>query len=129
MTRPTDELVTDRSGGFYNISDLNRVGEWIYYLAGLIADAGVAISVTAKRDWTMTDYPTAALMQTYLDDVAACRAGLGVLEGTPELPDSMALLTYSSANNIEKNLAAVEDSINRMLASLWGCGEIGCGET
>lgn len=128
MTRPTYELITDRSGGWYNVSDLNRVGEWIYYLAGLLGDYGYPISVTAKRDWAMTDYPTAALMQTYLADVAAVRAGLGVAESTPVLPESMALLTYIGANNIEITLAAAEDSISRMLASLWGCGEIGCGE-
>ena len=45
-----DALVTDRTAGaYYNASDLNRVGEAMQYVAGLLNGYGYAVSVTGLR--------------------------------------------------------------------------------
>ena len=53
------ENETDK--GFYNASDLNRVGAAVEYIAGRFAALGYDCPVTVKKDWLTSDAPTAAL--------------------------------------------------------------------
>lgn len=48
-------LITDRGPGtFYNVSDLNRVGEAVRYLAKRFTDYGYAVAVSPKADWSIS---------------------------------------------------------------------------
>lgn len=117
--------VTDRTGGYYNASDLNRVGHNVAYLAGLLEMYGYSVPVSPRTDWQVGDIPSLSDMTTYLGDVAALRAAL---YGSVPLPDSMSKLTAEGANNIERLLYEVEQNINRMIASWYYSGELYAGE-
>lgn len=104
-----DALVTNRTAGaYYNASDLNRVGEAMQYVAGLLNGYGYAVSVTGRTDWAMGDIPVQADMDTYLADLAALRGAVAVMSTTPDVPGSMSLLTWQEANDIEKILQDVD---------------------
>ena len=53
-------------------------------------------------------------MDTYLADLSALRGALAVLETTPESPESMELLTWATANDIEKILVDIEALLTSM---------------
>lgn len=113
----TAEELSEWSGdlkGTYNFSDLNRVGEAIWYLAGKFQAAGYAVTVTSRTDWAVGEIPRRADMDTYLADLSALRGALAVLETTPETPESMELLTWGTANNIEKILVDIEALLTSM---------------
>jgi hypothetical protein len=110
-----DTLITDRTGGYYNATDLNRVGGAVQYLADLLASHGYAVSVSPKTDWAIADIPTPAQMAAYLADVEAIK---DKFYGTAPLPGAMDDLTAEGANNIERLLLEVEDAIRRMAATI-----------
>lgn len=115
-TASPTEWLTWLSGmrGAYNVSDLNRVGEAVAYIADRLVNNGIAISVTAKNDWVTTDIPRAAQMVDYLEDIGAIRAALATFSTTPTAPDSMNDLTVGGANDIEKILVDVETLLNNL---------------
>ena len=123
-----DELVFDRTGGYYNAGDLNRVGSALSYLSARLRGYGYSAPVTAKQDWTMADEPTLGQLGAYLADVAAVRGALAVTADTPPTPEDMAGLTWQEANDIEKILADVETLITNMAAAWFYSGEINSGE-
>lgn len=127
-------LITNRTGGYYNISDLNRVEAAVQYLANLwestrnsLIEYGDSIEVDAadiygfntvlpemtyKLDWDRTDVPTMAAMERYLSNVKTLKSiSQQLLEN---LPISMSKLTYIGANEIEKFLLNVEQIIARI---------------
>lgn len=132
-----DTLVIDRTQadvsvgtgkGSYSASDLNRVGEAVAYLAGMLNGYGYAVAVSPKTGWTSQDTPTASQMQRYLDDVAALRVALSVMETTPEVPPDMVKLTYADANSIEQILKDLDRLLTNMAAA-WLCsGDVYSGE-
>ena len=64
----------------------------------------------------------------YLGCLGTLRGVLTLPDGTPETPETMKNLTYTTANNIEKILLAVDEAINRSIAFLYYSGEIYSGE-
>lgn len=100
--------------GAYNASDLNRVQEAMEYLAGVFASYGYAVSLQAMPTWSDSDIPTEAQMTAYLSNLAALRGVLAVLPTTPATPESMELLTYATANNIEQILIDINLILNTM---------------
>ena len=98
-------LITDRTRadvanqtdkGFYNASDLNRVGAAVQYVAERFAAQGYTVTVSPKTDWLASDIPTASELETYRQNIAALRALLAVMPTTPKAPDSMAGLTQNA---------------------------------
>lgn len=133
----TITLITDRSKmdvmkgtekGFYNASDLNRVGAAVEYLQKALEETGVFVAVAPKLDWQMSDIPTAAQMVQYLADVAALRSALPVTDSTPETPDAMSGLDWMKANAIEQILVDLDGTLNRIPLSYVYSGEIYAGE-
>ena len=105
--------------GAYNSTDLNRVESAVRYLAEILN-----VSVTTKTNWAVTDIPSTADMERYLENIRKLRAKNKILATTPTVPTSMNNLTYSRANDIEKILADIES-----FTSMWGrSGEVFCGE-
>jgi hypothetical protein len=117
--------VTDRMGGFYTHTDLNRVGGNIQHLADLLNGYGYLVSVSPKTDWAIDDVPRAADMALYLADLNALKSAF---YGTTELPGAMDNLNYEDANNIEKLLLEIERNITWMATGFRKCGTFRSGQ-
>ena len=130
-------LITDRTRadvanqtdkGFYNASDLNRVGAAVEYIAGRFTSLGYACPVTVKKDWLTSDAPTASQLETYRQNIITLRGQIAVMQSTPEAPASMAGLTYVKANNIEQILLDLDALITNIAKSWCFSGELYAGE-
>lgn len=118
-------LITNRTEGYYNTADINRVAEAVEYVNNRLTAAGFNLTVTAKQDWAASDIPTAAQMTAYLADIAKLRAALAVRASTPPTPPDMDDLTVEEANDIERILADVDGLISLMLSNVdtaWAAG-------
>lgn len=82
----------------------------------------------AVRVWSESDAPTTAQMKQYLANVEALRRAIAVLPTTPATPESMELLDYIRANEIEQILADVDDLLKNMAAAWYYSVEVYCGE-
>lgn len=123
-------LITDRGPGtFYNVSDLNRVGEAVRYLAERFTGYGYAVEVSPKTDWSESDTPTAGQMETYRLNIAHLRAVIAVMQSTPEPPETMRALNYVKANNIERILQDLDTLITNMEQAWFFSGDLYAGET
>lgn len=130
-------LITDRTRadvanqtnkGFYNASDLNRVGAAVEYIAGRFAALGYDCPVTVKKDWLTTDAPTASQLETYRQNIVTLRSRIAVMASTPDAPASMAGLNYVKANNIEQILLDLDALITNITKSWCFSGEVYAGE-
>ena len=125
-TRADVENETDK--GFYNASDLNRVGAAVEYIAGRFTALGYACPVTVKKDWLTSDAPTASQLETYRQNIVTLRSRIAVMASTPESPASMAGLNYVKANNIEQILLDLDALIDKLITSGCFSGELYAGE-
>ena len=125
-TRADVENETDK--GFYNASDLNRVGAAVEYIAGRFAALGYDCPVTVKKDWLTSDAPTQRQMETYRQNIVTLRSRIAVMASTPEAPASMAGLNYVKANNIEQILLDLDALITNITKSWYFAGELSAGE-
>ena len=125
-TRADVENETDK--GFYNASDLNRVGAAVEYIADRFTALGYACPVTVKKDWLTTDAPTASQMETYRQNIVTLRSQIAVMQSTPEAPASMAGLNYVKANDIEQILLDLDALITNITKSWCFAGEVYAGE-
>ena len=125
-TRADVENETDK--GFYNASDLNRVGAAVEYIAGRFTALGYACPVTVKKDWLTSDAPTASQMEAYRQNIVTLRGQIAVMASTPDAPASMAGLNYVKANNIEQILLDLDALIDKLIKSWYFAGELYAGE-
>ena len=125
-TRADVENETDK--GFYNASDLNRVGAAVEYIAGRFTALGYDCPVTVKKDWLTSDAPTASQLETYRQNIVTLRSRIAVMASTPEAPASMAGLNYVKANNIEQILLDLDALITNITKSWYSSGELYAGE-
>lgn len=130
-------LITDRTRadvanqtdkGFYNASDLNRVGAAVEYIGGRFTALGYACPVTVKKDWLTSDAPTASQMEAYRQNIVTLRGQIAVMASTPDAPASMAGLNYVKANNIEQILLDLDALIDKLIKSWYFSGELYAGE-
>ena len=129
ITDRTQQDVTNRTEkGFYNASDLNRVGAAMVYLRDKFNDNGYAVEIEPKTDWKEIDAPTESGMALYLGCLGTLRGVIPLPENTPKTPESMKSLTYTTANNIEKILEAVDSMLAKSISFLYYSGDIYAGE-
>lgn len=116
--------------GAYNAADLNRVNAAAEYLAARFLAAGYSLPgyLPGKSDWTEDDFPTAAQMRRYLDNIETLRSRVPVTETTPETPESMERLTVSGANDIEQILRDADSLLTRSQQVAYYSGEVFAGE-
>ena len=126
--RTAEDVANKTAKGFYNASDLNRVGAAVQYVAERFAAQGYAVTVSPKTDWLASDIPTASELETYRQNIATLRALLAVMPTTPEAPDSMAGLTYTEANSIEQILLDLDTLLTNAALAWYQSGEIYAGE-
>ena len=86
--------------GAYNNTDLNRVGEAINYLSGVLNEYGYSNSATARTDWEIDEKPNPKQMSDYLDNLNKLKQAFPYTE--TELPTDMFNLVISEANDIER---------------------------
>ena len=130
-------LVTDRTAmdvaqktakGFYNATDLNRVGAAVEYVVGRFQALGYDCPVSVKKDWSESDTPTMGQMETYRQNIATLRRQIAVMQSTPETPEAIRELNYIRANNIEQILVDLDFLISNITKSWYFSGELYAGE-
>ncbi len=130
-------LITDRTAmdvaqktakGFYNATDLNRVGGGVGYVAGRFQSLGNDCPVRGKKGWSESDTPTAGQMETYRQNIATLRRQIAVMRSTPETPDTIRQLNYIRANNIEQILVDLDQLLTNIEKSWYFSGELYAGE-
>ncbi len=126
--RTFEDVTTGTAKGSYRASDLNRVGEAVQYISDVFRTCGYIVDTAPKTDWTDEDIPSPAQLQRYVDDIAVLRGLVAVSQATPTPPTSMEYLSYTDANDIEKILVDIDDSIRRLKLSQFYSNEIFCGE-
>ena len=114
--------------GFYNASDLNRVGNAMLYVYNRFAESGYSVQIAPKIDWTVDDIPRQSDMERYLADLTALRGVLSVLPTTPEVPEDMDGLTHQEANNIEQILLDIDRLLTNIFATWVYSGDVFSGE-
>lgn len=124
-----DTLITDRTrGDYYNITDLNRVGQAMRYVAARLRACGFDVVVTPRTDWGWTDRATPAAAKRYLNNLRKIRKAIVLFVGTPDVPDGKRPFTAEEANDIEKILIDAEDMVQRTMQCWYFCGDLYAGE-
>lgn len=130
-------LITDRTAmdvaqktakGFYNATDLNRVGAAVEYVAKRFQALGYDCPVSVKKDWSESDTPTAGQMETYRQNIVTLRRQIAVMKSTPETPETIRQLNYIRANNIEQILLDMDRLLTNIENSWYFSGELYAGE-
>lgn len=97
------------------------------FLAGPEVDIPLQPNPLDPYVWVKEDSQTMSQMAQYLANVAAIRSVFTLPEYVPQTPESMALLTFAKANDIESVLLAVENIITVARKTLVACGPATCG--
>lgn len=127
--RTNDDVLNGTKKGFYNSSDLNRVGAAMQYVRNRLAAEGYIVEgVSPKTDWKQSDYFLPSNMEMYLGYLGVLREVLALPEGTPEVPPTMQKFTYQSANDIEKILEIIDRMLTNSLTFLVYSGDVQSGE-
>lgn len=134
------DLITDRTEsdallgnekGTYSYTDLNRVEAAVSEIAALFPVLGTSLVLTTKTNWGLpgaflsAEWPVTSQMQRYLGNVVAIKNNFGI---PVQLPATMAKLTWSGANNIEKVLQMAMTRATNTIQTFRYSGEIYSGE-
>ena len=120
-----DDLIYDRTQadvanltakGYYNLSDLERITEWVEFLSD---EFGLGLTATGYSLGDLID------ISELLANVAAIRA-VHNWSFTPAVPSATAW-NYVKANNVEKILADAELWRANKIAGYRYCGTFTCG--
>lgn len=124
-----DTLTTDRTqAGYYNITDLNRVGEAMSYVVARLWECGYGIEISPRTNWAWTDLFGVTAANSLLVDLRKIRATMTALPTTPSVPTGERPFNAQEANDIERILAACDDALDRMAKSWFYPSEIYGGE-
>ena len=97
------------------------------FTAGPVVTWEEPTETLAPYTWYESDVPVPSQMARYRANVAAVRAALRLLEGTPEVPETMRRLTVAEANSIEMILLSLNFILNQIPAAVRHCGVTVCG--
>ena len=126
--RTEADVLAGTEKGFYNASDLNRVGEAETDLAALCRALGNACAVSPKTDWAMTGIPTQAQMQTFIGHLNTFKGLFPYPDDMPPVPADMDHLDWQRANDIEELLYRWFFMVQSIRDSWFYAGEIFTGE-
>ena len=126
--RTAEDVANKTEKGFYNASDLNRVGAAVQYVAERFAAHGYTVAVSPKTDWLTSDIPTASELETYRQNIATLRGLIAVMKSTPETPETMRFLDYIKANDIERILLDLDTLLTNAALAWYQSGELYAGE-
>jgi len=109
--------------GAYNISDRNRVGMAVNYIAGCLRNTGRhEVRAELKDDWNVYDIIKPEDNQKVLAGLEYLKIHLPY-SGTEEVPDNLDRLTYQKANTVENIIFDVYGVFLRLTDSWFYCGE------
>lgn len=94
--------------GAYNYIDLNRIETWCEYLAERLSSYNYFVTVTAKTDWTMSDFPTSQELERIRTNVNNLKQAYFSFT---QVPRNLENMTFAKANDIERIL----DEIDKIL--------------
>ncbi|RHV81445.1 hypothetical protein [Butyricicoccus sp. OF10-2] len=98
-----DTLITNRTrGDYYNITDLNRVGQAMRYVAARLRACGFDVVVTPRTDWVWTDRATPAAAKRYLNNLRLIRKALVLFASTPNVPSGKRPFTLMRPMTLRK---------------------------
>lgn len=127
--RTLEDVQRKNAKGTYNASDLNRVSEAVQILRPLFLQYGYDVGEPVPpRVWTVNEFPRYSETETFLAAVLAMDGHFRYSETVHELPRTMRKFNYVGANNIEKFLAAMPDTFDRMADAWFYADEAFCGE-
>lgn len=124
-----NELITDRadSNTYYNVSDLNRVETAVSAIAEFMNLIGYTVVVMKRpAEWVITEFPTDVEMSRYLNNLVNIRNQLN--KKSLRLPNTMKMLTYEDANDIERLLKEANEVITNITSTYRRTGVTICGE-
>lgn len=133
-TKKWDDMTEDEKvswvslKGAYNASDLNRVAAAVNFIKDRLQENGYTFEISTKTDWLVSDVPTSAQLEQYLQNILSLKEKFTVKPDTPPLPSSMENLDYVKANHIEKVLVDFDFLISEMENACFYSGEIFGGE-
>jgi len=126
--RTAEDVAQGTDKGYYRHTDLNRVQAAVLYLRELYSGMGYdAVPLPSFRTWAENDIPRYPQMDAYIRAVRSLD-GLIPVPDAPFLPLSPNRLNYSDANAIEKFLAMMEDSAERISEAWFYSDEVFSGE-
>lgn len=102
-------------GAYTPFVDMLRVQNAVDYLAETLNKYGYTTKLLPAQTWDETSMPTAEQLTDYLENVRRVRDVLGVQSS---LPESMINLGYEGANEIERALIQVENTIEQVVKSM-----------
>lgn len=118
--------------GAYNADDFNRVGSAVNYLVGEYDELGYLINdfVPLKITWIVTDVPTEADYDNYLNWVRALRDYIPntIDADIYTLPLTMDRIDFEDANDIERVLQEVDIIIENIKSSWFYANDLQGGE-
>lgn len=131
-----DELIYSRTQadvddgaalGYYNHTDLNRVGEACNYIRGLFSSYGYTVPDILRTDWAENDLPQYSDMMQYIRVIRALSDIVVYMPRVPDLPFSFEKFGFISANNIEEALHHLGRIAENIPATWFECGQIESG--
>lgn len=124
--RTQNDLEESTSKGYYNYTDLNRVEVWCEHLANLLTSYSYPVSITIKKNWTMSDLPNVNDMERIRSNVNAIKT---VFHAYTEVPENLNYMTIEKANAIEKILSELDFLTKNMISSFRYSNTFNSGES
>ena len=112
--------------GYYNYTDLNRVETWCEYLANLLTSYSYPVSITIKKNWTMSDLPNTTDMERIRSNVNAIKTAF---HAYTNIPENLEYMTIEKANDIEKILSEIDFLTKNMISSFRYSNTFNSGES
>lgn len=127
MTEAEQAEWTAGMKGSYNYTDFSRVEDAIAYLKSRLARYGYTVEAV-RQVWVSGEIPDSGKLSRYLASLKAVRNALGAHTASLPLPETMDNLTWTDANNMEKMLLAVDETLTYLLQLYTYSGEVQAGE-
>lgn len=126
--RTINDVVFGTEKGYYNASDLNRVGAAMIYLKDRFNENGYNLDINPYTTWKEIDIPNKSDMVLYLAYLGELRNVLPLPTDSPSVPKSMEKLNYTTANDIEKILEIIDRMLTNSISHVWYSGDLYSGE-
>lgn len=128
LTSEEQELWDAGLYGKYGYIDFNRVGAAINELSAEFNELAISNTVSALTNYVKTSELNPEVADLYLSKVSQIRRLIILPDSTPNAPVTMENFTFDSANDIEKILAKLQESIENIRASWVYSGDVFSGE-
>lgn len=108
--RDQSDLLNGTKKAYHNVADMQRIMDACKYIQGVLVEVGIAIPIWEKNTWDVFDY-SPGTWKGLLDNVRVLRGLVRLPETTPDVPSGFDRPTIQMANDIERILYDVNESI------------------